>query len=183
MSENQLNENPNFHLHPIYKNYGADENGKAYNFKTGRLLKQSVDKYGYSHLGVRENKNHPKTVRTNRFIYECFNGVSTNDDVIDHINNDKSDNSIKNLQKITQKQNILNKFVGGYKQDTHKKQIKGKKYGSNDDPTIYKSIYGASQVLNIVPASISRVCKKLQQTAKSKNDGEKYEFSFVETEL
>ena len=46
-----------------------------------------------------------KTTFVHRFIWECFNGLIPEGKVIDHINNDKKDNRLCNLQIMTQQQN------------------------------------------------------------------------------
>ena len=48
-----------------------------------------------------------KTCIAHKFIYECYHGIIPNNMVIDHINNIKDDNRIKNLQLMTQQDNCL----------------------------------------------------------------------------
>ena len=45
-----------------------------------------------------------------RFVYEVFNGPVTKFFEIDHINNVKTDNRLKNLQLLTHKENIRKNF-------------------------------------------------------------------------
>ena len=48
----------------------------------------------------------PKTYLQHRFVYEVFKGPIPRFFEVDHINEIKSDNRIKNLQLLTHKQNI-----------------------------------------------------------------------------
>ena len=69
---------------------------------------------------------------------------------------------------VVESENILKKYTDGYKQhDTQKNKKKEVLCLDivNNTETIYKSIYVAGKVLNIVPASIDRVCKGIQHTA------------------
>jgi hypothetical protein len=164
--------------HPIYEKYGSNEVGEIYNIKKQRIIKQTTDKYGYKYVGIRkDNKMH--TVRSSRFIYECFNGIIGVDLCIDHINNKREDNRLVNLQTLTQSENCLKKFTSGYIQhNLHKKRILCIDVLTKEE-SIYGSIYGAGKILNIVPASINRVCKGMQHTAISKNTQKKYNFKIL----
>lgn len=46
-------------------------------------------------------------IDVNRFVWECFNGPIPEAMVIDHINDDKSDNRLCNLQLLTIRENSL----------------------------------------------------------------------------
>lgn len=164
--------------HFKYTNYGADKDGNVYNTQTNKIKKQATDKFGYKYTTVRyEDKT--LTVRLGRFIYECFNGAIDDNLVIDHINNEKGDNRIENLQLITQSSNVIKKYTEGYDQhDARRKRVLCTDVLTNTE-TIYKSIYGAGKVLNIVPASIQRVCKGIQKTAISKTDQKRYNFKII----
>ena len=50
---------------------------------------------------------------SHRFIYECFHGVINNKRVADHINNNKTDNRLDNLQLLTQRENKKKDYKGG----------------------------------------------------------------------
>ena len=46
-----------------------------------------------------------RTCYVHRFVWECYNGLIPDDKVIDHINDDKKDNRLCNLQLKTQQKN------------------------------------------------------------------------------
>lgn len=47
-----------------------------------------------------------KTFQVHRFVLECFNGLIPEDEVVNHINNNKElDNRLCNLQLMTRKEN------------------------------------------------------------------------------
>ena len=56
----------------------------------------TVRKYG--------DKNH-KTYQVHRFVWECFHGVIPDGKVVDHINDNRGDNRLCNLQIMTQQEN------------------------------------------------------------------------------
>ena len=57
----------------------------------------------YNQSGI-ENKTY---FRTHRLVWENFVGPIPEGYVVDHINNDKKDNRLENLQLLTHKENVL----------------------------------------------------------------------------
>tara|TARA_B110000881_G_C18316564_1_gene384640 strand:+ start:93 stop:611 length:519 start_codon:yes stop_codon:yes gene_type:complete len=90
--------------HPIYKNYGARENGIVMNLKYWRILKPSKCKR-YLKVELYGDQNR-KQMLIHRFVYECFKGNIPDGLEIDHIDNNKHNNHIDNLQAITHKENM-----------------------------------------------------------------------------
>lgn len=161
--------------HYRFKAYGADNKGIIYSLKYDRTIKKHVDKQGYEYVCVRlEGKTH--NLRVNIFVYECFNGEFEDDKIIDHIDNNKLNNSIENLQCITQSENIRKKYENGQRYNTKSRPVTAiDKDGKRKD---YKSIYAASKDVDVVCASIARCCLGIQQSATSKTNKEKYSFEF-----
>ena len=170
-------ETKKYRTHPIYNNYGLDENDDIVSVKTGRIRKYRPDKYGYNYITIRHDKK-TYTLRLGIFKYECANGIVEEDKVIDHIDNNSSNDNLNNLQAITQSENIKKKYIGGYTNSTHIRKIKGINTVTGEE-VIYRSMNGAGIVLNIVEASVRRVCEGQQFTAKSKIDGTKYKFEYI----
>ena len=99
-----------------------------------------------------------------------FKGPITRYFEIDHVNDFKTDNRIKNLQLLTHKQNIeksKNKPIISINIETGKEKR-------------FISIKTASNKLNIDSSLISDICRKRKyhKTAKSKKDGCKYTFRY-----
>ena len=86
--------------HPIYKNYGAKEDGTILNLKTMRRLKPGLHDVGYLLICVCKNGKR-KSYSVHRFVYECFRGDIPPELQVDHIDNDKLNNCINNLQLLT----------------------------------------------------------------------------------
>lgn len=155
IQENNLKE------HFIYKGHKADENGNIFCFikpKKERknkykeqfklykfyILDQTYDKDGYKKLYICG-----KSIRSNRFIYECFNGEIEEKYQINHINEIKQDNSIINLNKMTPKENINH----GTRNERVGEKVKGvKNYKSKK-----KDYYETNP---IVRTQFKRTCKR-----------------------
>ena len=95
-------------------------------------------------------------------ILSCFE--------IDHQNNIRSDNRIKNLQLLTHKQNI---------QKSKNKPIISTNIETGEERR-YIPIKTAAIELDINFSHISKICRKECKTATSKKDGHKYTFKYLD---
>ena len=95
-----------YSVHPIYDLYASDENGNIINIIEKVPRKGNKSNTGYMMCRVRKyGQSGQKTYYVHRFVWECFKNVIPEGKVIDHINSNKEDNRLCNLQLITQQQN------------------------------------------------------------------------------
>ena len=164
-------EGKKFYKHPVFSNYAANKNGKLINVETGRIIRTSKCNNGYLKFNIcNEKLEKPYTYLHHRFVYEVFKGPIPKCLEIDHINGDKTENRIKNLQLLTHKQNIgksINRPIISISIKTKEKRR-------------FDSIKKAGKELNILPTNISAICRKIRKTATSKNDGKKYTFRYLD---
>ena len=99
-----------YYKHPVFTNYAVSKNGIICNVKNERPRKMCTNNSGYQ-VFTMYNKQLAKIISytQHRFVYEVFNGPVTKFFEIDHINNDRKDNRLKNLQLLTRKENIRKK--------------------------------------------------------------------------
>ena len=154
--------------HPIYRNYAAKEDGTVINLKYWRIVKP-YKLEGYLRIGPCVNGK-SKKILLHRFIYECFKGNIQAGLEIDHIDNDKHNNHIDNLQVLTHKENCT-KSTGipiiSVCINTGEKKI-------------FVSISEASRVLELNLKSIFNIVKKTQYRTKSKETGLWYTFEITD---
>ncbi len=82
--------------------------GRVMHIKTGYISNPSASKSGYVNVGVRgSSMRQQKHIDVHRFVFSCFNDDFDleSDLVIDHINNNRRDNRIDNLQSMTRIEN------------------------------------------------------------------------------
>ena len=133
----------------------------------------SKNNSGYLYFGIYNKKLKKTKIYTqHRFVFEVFKGKIPLHLEIDHLNNLKSDNRIKNLQLLTHKQNIeksKNKPIISISIKTGEKRR-------------FDSIKKAGIELDISKSHICNICcnRKFNKTAKSKKDGCKYTFRYVD---
>jgi predicted XRE-type DNA-binding protein len=82
-------------------NYILYSDGRVWSKYYKKILNPSIDAQGYLHTVI-----NGKTLRIHKLIAEAFIPNPGNLQVIDHINNDKTDNRVENLRWCTQSQNI-----------------------------------------------------------------------------
>ncbi len=91
-------------VHPIFKKHCASDDGRIKSLTTGRNMAQIPDKDGYlrCYLTLQGKR---KNFYSHRFVYECFYGLIENNMTIDHKDTDHRNNSIHNLECVTQSEN------------------------------------------------------------------------------
>ena len=100
-----------YYKHSVFSNYAASKNGDIISLKTEKILKMRNNGNGYLYFTLCNKKlEKPKNYYQHRFVYEVFKGLIPSFLEIDHINNFKSDNRIKNLQLLNQTQNKQKSF-------------------------------------------------------------------------
>ena len=161
-----------FYNHYCYKKYFASKDGQMLSLKYNkkRILKLQVYGSGYYYFKLCDN-NIIKNYSVSRFVYECFKGNIPDDKEVDHIDNDKKNNKIKNLQLLSHKENIIKSHF--------KKEVKSFNIETREEKK-FKSIKEASEEIGISPSSICLNCKKIIKTTKSKKDGMIYIFNYME---
>ena len=160
-----------FYKHPELSNYAASKDGDVINVKTKKIMNKCKNNSGYLFFGIYNKKlKKPKSYAQHRFVYEVFKGKIPPNLEIDHHNNIKTDNRIKNLQLLTHKQNV---------EKSQNKTIISINLKTGEERR-FDSITKASIELFINKSHISNICykKKHFKTAKSKKNGCKYTFKF-----
>lgn len=75
-------------------------------FINGKLLKPRTEKSGYTLYDLMLTNGKKKTIRTHQLVYHSFFKTNPiNGMVVDHINGDRYDNNLSNLQFITHTEN------------------------------------------------------------------------------
>jgi len=84
----------------IYKGYTVHSDGKVEKKRGSGYLDPALDGDGYKFFNAVDNGVR-NTYRLHRFIWEAFNGEIPTDMTIDHIDGNKVNNRLDNLQLLT----------------------------------------------------------------------------------
>ena len=90
--------------------YFVTASGLLYNSVTKRFISGHVNKRGYVRVFVKINKTF-KNVPLHRVVLESFNPKPSMDHEVNHIDFNKSNNNLKNLEWVTRKENIEHNYI------------------------------------------------------------------------
>lgn len=93
-----------------YHNYAVDTEGNVLNVIRGAKLINIINRHGYCMVNL-SNNNKNKMLQVHRIVAIAFIPNPNKYPCVDHINTDKTDNSVKNLRWVTHKMNSNNKLT------------------------------------------------------------------------
>lgn len=88
------------------ENYEISNLGNVRNKKTKRILKPAISNKGYYLVGL-SNKCKSHTYTIHKLVMEHFNRCAFDYEVINHIDGNKLNNNINNLEYVTQRENCI----------------------------------------------------------------------------
>ena len=145
------------------ENYRINKNGKIWSLHSKRFLKSRICN-GYSCMTRTLSKDEngkciTKSFAIHRIIAITFLPNPNNYEIVNHINSDKLDNSLENLEWVTQKQNV-NKSS---KQTSHPRKVLQIK----DDSVcgVFNSVSDAGKHIGLSRSAISKACLGINKSA------------------
>lgn len=141
---------------PKFEHYQISNYGRVYSAKTNRILKPSLAS-GYLKVGLSKNGK-KQDFFIHRLVYSTFNkDFDLTDNVIDHIDGNKTNNVLSNLRKVSLSENVKSAL---YKTKTNK-SVKTVYQYTQDLKLIksFESIANTSRELKLDSSSITKACK------------------------
>jgi hypothetical protein len=134
--------------------YTISNKGNVKNIKTGKILKPGKHTQGYMQIGLSIN-NKSKTFKIHRLIAFYFIPNPYNLPSINHIDGDKTNNNIKNLEWCTTSQNNQHAYNLGLRFMTKKNlEIISKKVIDITSNKVYSSVKEVAKIHNLVYGSL-----------------------------
>ena len=87
--------------------YSIDLNGNIKNINSGKYLKPAITGAGYYTIGLQQNDNSRKIYYVHRLVAETFLVKNNNLDQVNHLDKNRRNNNIFNLEWCSQLDNII----------------------------------------------------------------------------
>lgn len=160
---------------PELSNYRISKTGNIYTNDSNNIINHRISN-GYKMVGL-NTLNGYKTYTLHRLVAMTFIPNPNNYPVVNHINENRMDNKVENLEWVTQKENV-NKSS---KITSHSRKV----LQIYDDNVFieYDSITEAAQEMNLSRAAISKACLGINKSAggykwKYSDNNNNYELGF-----
>lgn len=138
-------------------NYKISNYGDIYSITTNKIIKSHINEYYRIHLSL---NNVSEIYFIHHLVYKTFKGEVPEDKVIDHIDRNKLNNYIDNLQLATRSENSLN--INPYKPQERKIN----QYSLNNEfIKEWESANEINKILGFRATSILRVCLGSRKSA------------------
>ena len=99
--------------------YEINKNGEVRNAKNKNTIVGDINNCGYYRVSL-YNQGQSKRYFRHRLVAEQFLDKQEGKDFVNHIDGDKSNNSLENLEWVSQSENEKHAFENGLKQKTNK---------------------------------------------------------------
>ena len=128
-------------------------NGRIYD---GKILSDCDNGYGYRVVYLKVNGKRT-THSVHRLVANAFLDNSDNKETVNHINGDKTDNCVTNLEWATYSENIYHSYQTGLHSCKHRKKVRCVETG-----VVFDSVKDANAHSGIRGKRVGQVCNKLK---------------------
>lgn len=139
-------------------NYEVSNLGRIRNTKSGQILNPGVAGNGYKQVSlkmIQSNKFEKRYVH--RLVATYWIDNPDNKKEVNHINLDRADNRVENLEWITSSENQKHKYQNGNYKTSNRKVVQMDL--NENEIAIFDSVIAAANALGVDRQGIDKVCK------------------------
>lgn len=140
------------------KLYGIEPSGRVWSYRRNRYLTASPNNLGYHYVTLTKDGK-VEHARLNRLVATHFLGVPTSKLEVNHIDGNKSNNNMSNLEWVSRSQNVKHSY------DTGLKTGHSRKFSAKDIKNILelrKAQFSYQQLANnfgVSKTCIAKICR------------------------
>lgn len=144
----------------IITNYSVSDTGEVRKDINNYIMKPYIQ-HGYAHVTLQINKK-PKRFNIHRLVAIAFIPNPENKPYVNHIDGDKTNNCVNNLEWVTPSENTQHAIRTGLKSPTREKEVV--QFGLDGKRICeYKSLAEAARITGSSEAKISICCQKQRE--------------------
>jgi hypothetical protein len=152
-----------------FQGYEISNWGRVKSYKhdkiNGRLLSICVNRDGYSYVVLRDAEKQKNYKTIHQLVARAFILNSDNKSQVNHIDGDKQNNTISNLEWVTPQENTLHAYNNGLRTDDFKTKAVAQIDTDGVVLTVFDSLKEAAERLNLYNSShIVDCCKGRRST-------------------
>ena len=137
--------------------YAVSNFGNVMNVRTGKQLKKNIDPNGYEQVQLSNGKKNRKNFRVHRLVAMFFIDNPENKPYVNHIDGNKTNNHVSNLEWCTAKENDTHARKTGLKNQN--KPIIATNLETKEQ-IVFESLSECARYFDCNPAYIHRVLKR-----------------------
>lgn len=142
-----------------FENYLVCDDGYVLNKVSGQILYGDKKRSGYYEITLRDDNRESHYFLIHRLIAGAFLPVPDDAEEVNHINGDKSDNRVVNLEWVSHAKNLKHAFDTGLRSDDVSPRAVIATNMDNGEQMYFPSIYKAARFLGISQGNICMACK------------------------
>lgn len=133
-----------------FPNYSVSDSGEVKNNKTGRILKKALNQDGYEIVQL-WNNGKGTTKRVHRLVLEAFKPIENTNYEVNHLDRDRTNNNLNNLEWVSSKQNIHYRDAND---NPNKRTRKIKVEFTTGEIKIFESLNNCAEYFDLHPTTI-----------------------------
>lgn len=142
--------------------YSISDDGRIFGKKSGKELVPYLSKQGYLRVKLYKDSK-PKMFMVHRLVADAFIPNPEKKSQVNHIDGIKTNNNVKNLEWVTQRENQIHAHKNGLNSTKHavesnKKRVVQKTVHDTPIKT-WESMSDAGRALNIAVSNITHCCR------------------------
>lgn len=144
-------------------NYSVSDDGQIKNNKTNKILKQQIQN-GYCHCSLSINKK-PKRFRVHRLVAMAFIENPENKQYVNHIDGNRQNNNVKNLEWVTPSENSQHAVNAGLKTKPGRKRPVVQYSMDGQQMMVFNSLADAERQTGTPQSKITLACQRKRRSA------------------